>query len=170
MALLDILQYPDPKLKTIANPVPIEEIVLPKFQTIIDNMFETMYHAKGIGLAAIQVNIPWQIITIDLAEKPNQVLCLINPKIIETKTKVTSDEGCLSFPGIFTKVARFKEIEISFVDREAKSHNLIATDLLSFCIQHEIDHLNGITFFDHLSPLKKSILNRKLAKIRKHGS
>lgn len=170
MALLNILQYPDPRLKNKAIPVAIDKLQSQVIQTIIDDMFETMYQAHGIGLAATQVNISLQIITMDLSETQNTPICLINPQIVNQPQDITlSTEGCLSFPGIYVNIKRYKTIDIKFLDRQAQEHNLHVNDLLSICIQHELDHLNGITFFDHLSSLKKNLLEKKLKKLRKHN-
>ena len=168
MALLNILQYPDPRLKKIAKPITLSSIISNDTKNTIDNMFETMYQAKGIGLAATQVDIQLQIITIDVSEHKNQQLCLINPQIIDKPSVMIShEEGCLSFPGVYAKVKRYSSITIEFLELSGQKKILHADNLLSICIQHEIDHLNGITFFDHLSPLKQKILERKLNKLRK---
>lgn len=167
MALLNILEYPDPRLKNIARQLTIEEINTSEIKNIVENMFETMYHAQGVGLAAIQVNINLQIVTIDLSKSQNEPFCIINPKIIKQEELIISTEGCLSFPGISVKIPRHKLIEIEFMDLNAKKQNLTADGLLSICLQHEIDHLNGKTFFDYLSILKRSLLEKKLKKIKK---
>lgn len=169
MSLLNILQYPDPRLKTVAKRVAIEEINTKYIQDIINNMFETMYQAKGVGLAATQVNIHLQIITIDISNSKSQQFAIINPKILKKEIEIVSKEGCLSFPGIYVDVPRFKLVEIEYVNRDGNIVNLNADGLLSICLQHEIDHINGKTFFDYLSPLKKSILEKKLQKLRKHN-
>ena len=169
MALLHILQYPDQRLKKIADPIKLPEITNTKIKTIIANMFETMYQAKGIGLAATQVDIHLQIITIDISEQRNQPFCLINPHILSTVGSLNSEEGCLSFPGVYAKVSRYCNVTVEYMDPLANKQVLAATDLLSVCIQHEIDHLHGLTFFDHLSLLKRHMLEKKLNKIRKHN-
>lgn len=168
MTLLNILQYPDPRLKKIAKPITLSSIPSKVTKNIIDNMFETMYQAKGIGLAATQVDIQLQIITIDVSEHKNQPLCLINPQITNKQSVMVShEEGCLSFPGVYATVKRYSHITIEFLEPSGHNKILQADNLLSICIQHEIDHLNGITFFDHLSPLKQKMLDRKLNKLRK---
>jgi len=169
MSLLNILQHPDPRLKKIASPVTISDISSKHIQTIIDNMFETMYQANGVGLAAIQVNIPLQIITIDVSEPQNTPLCFINPNILAKQDTVTSTEGCLSFPGIYAKIKRYKTIDVEFLDDKGHQQSLHCEEMLSICLQHEIDHLHGKTFFDHLSLLKKTLLEKKLQKLRKHN-
>lgn len=169
MSLLNILQYPDPRLKKIARPINISEIGSQTIKTIIADMFETMYQAKGIGLAATQVNLDIQLIVIDLSEQLNMPQCLINPSITSHQDTVISEEGCLSFPGVYAKVKRHKNITVEFLDQFAQKNIINADNLLSICIQHEIDHLRGITFFDHLSLLKKSLLEKKLKKLRNHN-
>jgi len=169
MGLLNILQFPDPRLKKIAEPINLLDIHSNYIKTIISNMFETMYQAQGIGLAATQVNIHLQLITIDISEQRNQPICLINPKILSFKDLITSEEGCLSFPGVYAKVKRYNSITVEFIDNFGNQQTLEPTDLLSICFQHEIDHLKGITFFDHLSPLKQLLLTKKLNKLRKHN-
>jgi len=164
MALLNILQFPDTRLKNKAAPVEQFDNAL---SLLIDNMFETMYETQGIGLAAIQVNIQQRVIVIDVSREGNQPLVLINPEIIHKQDMVDSEEGCLSFPGVYAKVKRAKTIEAKYWDRDGKENSITAENLLSFCIQHELDHLDGITFYDHLSPLKKDLLRKKIEKLRK---
>lgn len=167
MTLLNILQYPDPRLKKIATPINLSDNTKNQIKELIANMLETMYQAKGIGLAATQIDQHIQLITIDLSPQANEPLYLINPKIIQQQYLIKSEEGCLSFPGIYAQVERFSEITVEFLDINNSTKILTAKDLLSICIQHEIDHLNGITFFDHLSPLKRLLLEKKLNKLRK---
>jgi peptide deformylase len=163
MALLGILQFPDPRLKLIAAPVATFDAAL---QTCIDNLFETLYEAHGVGLAAIQVDIQQQIIVIDVSNAQNEPLCLINPKILNKRGSTTHEEGCLSFPGVYTKITRASEVDVEFLDRFGKSQTLSATGLLATCIQHECDHLQGMTYYDLLSPLKQELLRKKLTKYR----
>jgi peptide deformylase len=169
MSLLNILQYPDARLKKVATTIAVNDIASTNIQTIIADMFETMYQAAGVGLAAIQVNIPLQIITIDISETRNTPICLINPNITATKHTINSNEGCLSFPGVYANIQRSKIITVEFFDMHGTNQILHADDLLSICIQHEIDHLAGKTFFDHLSLLKQTLLAKKLKKLRKHN-
>lgn len=169
MSLLNILQYPDPRLKKVAMPVSISGINTTRIQNIINSMFETMYQAKGIGLAATQVDIHLQIITIDISASKNKPLCIINPKILNQEEKIMFTEGCLSFPGIYANISRFNLISLEFIDSDGKLTSINADGLLSICLQHEIDHLNGKTFFDHLSPIKRSLLEKKLYKLRKRN-
>lgn len=167
MALLNILQFPDPRLKKVAMPVDIFDDSL---VTLIANMFETMYEAQGVGLAATQVNIQKRVIVIDVSTDSKQPLALINPEFISKEGPLEWEEGCLSFPGVYAKIKRHKDVEIKYRDYHGKLQTLTANGgLLSACIQHEIDHLDGITFFDHLSPLKKELLQKKLEKNRKRA-
>ena len=163
MSLLNIVEFPDPRLKKIANKV---AAVDDSIRTTVDNMFATMYHADGVGLAAIQVDIQQRIIVIDTSEERNQPLCLINPEIIESGGAIELNEGCLSFPGVYAKVKRNAWVKINYLDRDGNKQSTRAEGLLSVCIQHEIDHLDGITFYDHLSPLKQTLLLQKLKKAR----
>lgn len=168
MPVLNILKYPDPRLKKQAQALAMSAVTTAHTKDIIQNLFETMYHANGVGLAATQVDIHLQIITIDVSEEKNQPLCLINPRIIDNPAPfIYNEEGCLSFPGVFAKVKRLQRIVVEFLESTGNTNILEADGLLSICIQHEIDHLNGITFFDHLSPLKRRLLEKKLTKIKK---
>lgn len=167
MSLLNILQFPDPRLKKVAVPVDIFDH---EITSLIANMLETMYEAQGVGLAATQVNVHKRVIVLDISNQQNQPLALINPEIVTKLGPLEWDEGCLSFPGVYAKVKRFHDIEIKYRDPNGKLQNLRANGgLLSACIQHEIDHLNGITFFDHLSLLKRELLEKKLEKNRKRA-
>lgn len=167
MPLLNILQFPDPRLKKMATPVDIFDADI---TNLVANMLETMYEAQGVGLAATQVNVHKRVIVLDVSSQQNQPLALINPEIVSKSGPLEWDEGCLSFPGVYAKVKRFHDIEIKYRDQHGKLQNLQAKGgLLSACIQHEIDHLNGITFFDHLSLLKRELLEKKLEKNRKRA-
>ncbi len=135
-------------------------------RTIVDNMFETMYAAPGIGLAAIQVNILKQIIVIDLSEDKNQPLCLINPEILDSQGEEKIEEGCLSVPGIYEKITRAETIKVRFLDRGGETIEREIGGLLSVCIQHEMDHLVGKLFVDYLSEMKRNRIRKKLEKIR----
>lgn len=163
MPLLEILHYPDPRLRQKAEPV---GEVNDDIRTTVDNMFETMYTAPGIGLAAVQVNILKQIIVIDLSEDKNQPLCLINPEIIERHGEEKIEEGCLSVPGIFESVKRAKSITVHFLDREGQSVQREIEGLLAVCIQHEMDHLEGKLFVDYLSEMKRNRIRKKMEKMR----
>ncbi len=164
MALLSVLQYPDPLLRKKAHPVVDFNAQL---QKVIDDMFETMYEQGGVGLAATQVNIQQRIIVIDLSENHQEPLCVINPEIIAREGTQFEFEGCLSFPSVYDKVERSAKIRLRALDRQGQTFELDATDLLSICIQHEIDHLDGILFLDHLSRLKQDRVRKKLAKNRR---
>ncbi len=162
MALLPILRYPDPRLHKVAQPVQAFDA---RLQQTIDNMFETMYEAKGIGLAATQVDVHERLIVIDVSEERDQPLVLINPEITwASPERVKGDEGCLSVPGIYDGVERAASVKVKALDREGKEQNLEADGLLAVCIQHEMDHLMGKVFVEYLSPLKQGRIKTKLAK------
>lgn len=161
MAKLEILEYPDPRLRTQAQPV---TDFGPALQQQIDDMLETMYGAPGIGLAATQVDIHKQLIVIDVSEENNQPLVLINPKVLEKRGVEEMEEGCLSFPGVYAKVERANEIKISALDRHGKPFEVDTGELLAVCIQHEMDHIEGKLFVDYLSPLKRERIRKQLEK------
>ena len=161
MTILNILTLPDKRLKTIAKPVDIFDAGLIKLK---DDMLETMYEAPGIGLAATQVDVHKQIVVIDISEEKNNPLCLINPKIIEKSGLQTHEEGCLSVPYIYAKVKRASSILVEAQNEKGEKITLEADELLAVCIQHELDHLKGIVFLDHLSPLKRRMALKKLEK------
>ena len=165
MAKLNILRFPDERLRTVADPV---EVVTPEIQQIIADMFETMYAAPGIGLAATQVDIHQRIIVIDVSDDKTQPLCLINPDIIEKDGEQTMDEGCLSVPEIYETVQRASHIRLRALNRNGEPFEMEATELLAVCIQHEMDHLAGKLFVDYLSPLKQQRIKKKLTKQQKH--
>ena len=164
MSLLNILQFPDKRLTLKADPVAPEDIQT--IQPIVKDMFETMYEAQGVGLAAIQVNIQKRIIVMDVSRDQSQPLAIINPEIIETEGTMNWEEGCLSFPGVYAKVKRHKIIRFTYLDESGNTQEQKADGLFSVCVQHELDHLDGITFYDHLSPLKQQLLKKKLQKVR----
>ncbi|MCI7479410.1 peptide deformylase [[Pasteurella] aerogenes] len=167
MALLNVLIYPDERLKTIAKPV---EVFDEKLDQFIDDMFDTMYQEEGIGLAATQVDVHQRIITIDIeGDKQNQ-LVLINPEIIESCGETGIEEGCLSLPGLRALVPRKEKVTVKALNRKGEEFVLQAEDLLAICIQHEIDHLNGIVFADYLSPLKRQRMKEKLIKWQKQAA
>ncbi len=166
MALLDILEFPDERLRKQAKPVPaVDDSV----RRLVDDMFETMYEAPGVGLAATQVNVHKRIIVIDVSEEKDQPLCLINPEILSRDGLGEREEGCLSVPGIFEKVRRAESIRVRALDREGEPFELEAEGLLAVCIQHEIDHLDGKLFVDYLSPLKRQRIRKKLIKSKRQG-
>jgi peptide deformylase len=162
MALLNILQYPDERLHTVAKPVTVFDDTL---QKLIDDMAETMYEAPGIGLAATQVNEHIRLIVIDLSEERNNLLVLINPEIVEMDGKTTYEEGCLSVPGIYEEVERADHIKVQALDRHGQPFEISTGELLAICIQHEIDHLDGKVFVEKLSRLK---LQRIVLKLKKN--
>ncbi|MEM8843655.1 MAG: peptide deformylase [Pseudomonadota bacterium] len=166
MALLEILHFPDARLRHHAKPV---AQVDDRVRQVVSDMFETMYDAPGIGLAATQVNIQEQIIVIDVSEEKNEPLCLINPKIIETEGIEEMQEGCLSVPGYFENVTRAETIKIQSLNEEGQEIEIDADGLLAVCIQHEMDHLEGKLFVDYLSPLKRQRIKKKLLKLEKTG-
>lgn len=163
MAVLTVLHYPDPRLRTKAKAV---EKVDDKIRTIVDNMFETMYQAPGIGLAATQVDVHKRIITIDISEDKEAPLCLINPEIVEATGVEKMEEGCLSVPGIYEPVERADRVKVRALNRDGDSFELEADGLLSVCIQHEMDHLQGKLFVDYLSEVKRQRIRKKLQKLR----
>lgn len=161
MTTLNILRFPDPRLREIAQPV---EHVDDGVRQFIDDMFETMYAAPGIGLAATQVNVAKRIIVIDISEEKDQPLCLINPEILELDGIEEMEEGCLSVPGVYERVQRADRVRVSALDRDGQTVEIQADGLLAVCIQHEIDHLDGKLFVDYLSQLKRTRIRKKLEK------
>lgn len=165
MANLTILHFPDERLRTVAKPV---EQVDDALRALIDDMFETMYDAPGIGLAATQINVHKRLIVIDVSEEKDQPLVLINPEILEKSGEEEMDEGCLSVPGIYEKVQRADRVKIHALDRNGEPFELDVDGLLAVCIQHEIDHLDGKLFVDYLSSMKRQRIKKKLEKQLRH--
>lgn len=161
MAQLDILKFPDKRLRTKAAPV---EEVSDGIREFVDDMFETMYAAPGIGLAATQVNVHQQIVVIDVSEEKNQPYCFINPVITKADGEEVCEEGCLSVPEYFAEVKRAETVTVKALDKDGKEFELEADGILAVCIQHELDHLKGKLFVDYLSPLKQKRLLKKLEK------
>jgi peptide deformylase len=161
MALLNVLHFPDPRLRTRAEPV---ERVDDGIRKLVGDMLETMYSAPGIGLAATQVNVHQRVIVIDLSETKDQPLCLINPEITASDGVEEMEEGCLSVPGVFEKVRRADRISVRALDRDGAPLTLDAEGLLAVCIQHEMDHLEGKLFIDYLSELKRGRIRKRLQK------
>lgn len=161
MAILDILQYPDERLHRVAKPV---ERVDARIQKLADDMAETMYAAPGVGLAATQVDVHEQLITIDVSETRRELIVLINPRIVAADGVAEREEGCLSVPGIYEKLERAERITVEALDRNGKLFQLDANDLLAVCIQHEMDHLKGKVFVEYLSRLKQTRIRAKLKK------
>lgn len=170
MALLPILEFPDPRLRTKAVPVEPARVTEPAFQQLLDDMFETMYEAPGIGLAASQVDVHQRFMVIDISEEKNEPRVFINPEIVERAGDQVYQEGCLSVPGIYADVTRSNEITVRFLDRRGQAQELHADGLLAVCIQHEMDHLDGKLFVDYLSPLKREMVRKKLAKQRRQAA
>lgn len=167
MALLEILKYPDSRLRNVAAPV--LEVTAATRQLVAD-MFETMYAAPGIGLAASQVDVHQRLLVIDISDDKSQPLCLINPEIVAQSGTASNDEGCLSVPDVFDAVTRAESIEVRALDPSGQPLQLTATGLLAVCIQHEMDHLEGKLFVDYLSELKRQRLQKKLSKSRKRDT
>jgi peptide deformylase len=167
MAILDILYYPDKRLRKVAKPVGNVDDSIKK---LVDDMFETMYTAPGIGLAATQVNVHQQVIVIDISDEKNQPLCLINPEIIAEEGTESCDEGCLSVPDVYETVERSEKVTVKALDQNGDEYTLEAEELLAVCIQHEIDHLKGKLFVDYLSPLKFQRIKKRLLKNQREAS
>ncbi len=165
MTILTVLRFPDPRLKTKASLV---TEITKATSIIIDDMLITMYDEKGVGLAATQVDIHQRIVVMDVSENNDQPLVLINPEIIaKSDETLINEEGCLSVPGVYAKVDRHTTCTVKALDRDGKEFTLDGEELLSICIQHELDHLNGILFVDYLSPLKRQRIKTKLEKEEK---
>ena len=167
MAKLEILHYPDKRLRTVAEDV---EVVDDSIRKLVDDMFETMYEAPGIGLAATQVDVHKRVIVMDLSPEKDEPRVFINPEIIETDGVEQTEEGCLSVPDIYETVERAERIKVRALDRDGKSFEMEADGLLAVCIQHEMDHLMGQLFVDYLSPLKQQRVRKKLQKARRQAA
>jgi len=166
MSLLEILCFPDERLRTQAKPV---KKITRQHQTLLDDMLETMYHAPGIGLAATQINVHEQILVIDISEQKNQPYCFINPEIISDSGKEVMEEGCLSVPETYADVERAESIVVKYLDRKSNEQILECDGLLAVCIQHEMDHLQGKLFIDYLSKLKRDRIRKKLDKHKRQS-
>jgi peptide deformylase len=166
MTKLDILEFPDPRLRLVAQPV---EIFDAELKRLADDMLATMYDAPGIGLAATQVNIQKRLLVLDVSETHAEPRVFINPELLESRGTEVCQEGCLSFPGVYADVERKDWIRVKAQDATGKTFELETDGLLAVCIQHEMDHLVGKVFVDYLSPLKRSLLLRKLEKQRRHA-
>lgn len=168
MAKLPILEFPDPRLRTQAAPV---AQVDDRTRQLLDDMFETMYEAPGIGLAATQVNVHQQVIVIDISEDKNQPLVFINPRLeVLDQEQQEYDEGCLSVPGFYETVCRPAHVRVHALGRDGQPFTLQADGLLAICIQHEMDHLQGKLFVDYLSPLKRNRIRGKLEKLHRDNA
>ena len=162
MALLPILQYPDPRLHTVAKPV---AQVDDRIRQLVDDMLETMYDAKGVGLAATQINVHERVVVIDTSEERNDPLVLINPEITWTSDEmIVWEEGCLSVPTIYDKVDRHARVRVRALNRDGEPYEFEGEELLGVCVQHELDHLSGKVFVEYLSPLKRNRIKTKLVK------
>lgn len=161
MAKLDILIYPDPRLRRIARPVTRFDGEL---ERLVADMAETMYAAPGIGLAAVQVDVPKRVVVMDLSAQRNRLQVFINPRLSQVAGATESQEGCLSVPGVTDTVQRAETVTINARDVQGRAFEMAADDLLAVCIQHEIDHLNGKVFVDYLSRMKQQRIGRKLRK------
>jgi peptide deformylase len=161
MALLKILEYPDPRLRTRAAPV---AVVDDKVRGLVADMLQTMYAAPGVGLAATQVDVHLRVLVLDVSEERNQPLAFINPEIIECAEPAVGDEGCLSVPGFTEPVERAQRIRVRALDQQGKPFERVAEGLLAVCIQHEMDHLEGKLFVDYLSELKRQRIKKKITK------
>ena len=165
MALLSILCYPDPKLHKVAKPVAAVDASI---QKLVSDMLETMYEAKGIGLAATQVDVHQRVIVIDTSEERNQPLVLINPEITwRSEGTHLNEEGCLSVPGIYDGVVRHDAVQVTALDASGNSRKIEAEEILAVCIQHEMDHLLGKVFVEYLSPLKRNRIKTKMLKLQR---
>ena len=164
MANLDILEFPDPRLRTVATPVEVFDAALGR---LVDDMFETMYSAPGIGLAATQVNVHQQLLVLDVSETRDQPHVYINPRILESEGSETCEDGCLSVPGIYPEVSRAEKIRIAARDPDGTSFEKELDGMRAVCFQHEMGHLKGTLFVDYLSPLKQRMVRKKLEKQRR---
>lgn len=164
LSILTILEFPDERLRKKAAPVETVDAFIRK---LVDDMFETMYEARGVGLAATQVNVHKRVIVIDVSEEKKSPLCLINPEILAKDGIEETEEGCLSVPGFFETVKRAEHIKVRALNRDGESFEFEAEDLLAVCVQHEMDHLEGKLFVDYISPLKRQMIKKKLNKIHR---
>ena len=164
MARLPIIEFPDPRLRTVARPVAEVDA---RIRQLVDDMFETMYEAPGIGLAATQVDVHEQVLVLDVSEDKSYPMVFINPQILSAEGHQVYQEGCLSVPGIYADVTRAEKVVVRALDRDGQPFEVSADGLLAVCLQHEMDHLEGKLFVDYLSPLKREMVRKKLAKARR---
>lgn len=167
MSLLNIIEFPDPRLRIRAEPVRVFDAALKQF---VADMFETMYAANGVGLAATQVAVSQQVLVADMSDERNQPLALINPRILEKAGSQVYQEGCLSFPGIYADVTRALKVKVQAHDVDGKEVEMDIEGPLAVCIQHEMDHLEGKVFVDYLSSLKRTMLLKRMEKQRKQAA
>lgn len=166
MSILNVLRFPDKRLRTVAKPV---EQVTPQIQAIVDDMLETMYDENGVGLAATQADIHLQIVVMDCSEENDQPIVMINPEITAREGSMQNEEGCLSVPGTYASVERAEKVSVKALDRHGEVFEFDADGLLAICVQHELDHLLGKLFVDYLSPLKRNRIQKKLEKEAKQA-
>ena len=164
MTKLAILEYPDPRLRTRAAPVAVVDDAV---RQLIDDLLETMYASKGIGLAASQVDIHRRVLVLDISDSRDQPMAFINPEILEAEGSAAGEEGCLSLPGIYDKLERAARVRVRALDRNGEPFELQADGMLAVCVQHEMDHLEGKLFVDYLSELKRQLIRRRLQKERR---
>lgn len=167
MATLEILEFPDPRLRTVAKPVADFDQTL---QQLVLDMTETMYAENGIGLAATQVNVHQQLLVLDVSDSRDQLKVYVNPQILSSEGSQTCEEGCLSVPGIYAEVKRAEIIRVRAFDEQGQVFEEELSELHSICLQHEMDHLQGKLFVDYLSPLKRQMVRKKLEKQRKQAA
>jgi peptide deformylase len=167
MSILNVLEFPDPRLRTKARPVSVFDDAL---RQLVADMFETMYAASGVGLAATQVDRQQRLFVMDVSENRDQPQVLINPRILEKRGNQNEQEGCLSFPGVYANVKRASWVRAEAEDADGNTFTLEAEELMAVCIQHELDHLDGVVFVDYLSPLKRSMLLKRMEKQRRVAS
>jgi len=167
VGILSILEFPDPRLRTVAKKVAKVDAAI---TGLVNDMFETMYDAHGVGLAATQVDVHQRIIVLDVSDERDEPICLINPEVIAISGEEESDEGCLSVPGIFEPIKRAEKVKISALDKLGEAFELEADGLLAVCIQHEMDHLQGKLFVDYLSSLKRQRIKKKMQKLHKRDA
>ena len=170
MALREIIILPDKRLRLVSEPV---KKITADIRKLVEDMFETMYDAPGVGLAAIQVGAPKRVVTVDVAKKeePKNPLVFINPEIVAVSDeKAIHEEGCLSIPEIYDDVERPAQVTVKYLDLDGQQHEVEADGLLATCLQHEIDHLNGVLFIDHLSKLKRDRITKKFTKAAKRAA
>jgi peptide deformylase len=167
MTILTVLSIPDERLRTKASTV---DVITDEHRKILDDMIETMYAEGGVGLAATQVNVHLRMFVMDTSAGRNEPLKLINPEITFTEGSLEMEEGCLSVPGVYAKVTRPKKLTVKFLNEKGESQEMTVEDYPAKCVHHEIDHLNGVVFIDHLSPLKRKMLESKLKKLNRAKS
>jgi peptide deformylase len=167
--VLDILLYPDKRLREVSTPVELKQIKEAKFQKLLDDMFETMYVAPGVGLAAVQIGVLQRVMVMDIGINEGEVVkrdprVVVNPEYLHQEGSVVWEEGCLSCPDLVVPMQRYQKVKIRYLDREGKPHEMEGVDLLAVAIQHEIDHMDGKLILDQLSRLKRNIYSEKVRK------